>query len=73
MPKDVDVLLMECTYGDKAHCAPETAYTEFRDVVKRTIERGGKVIIPSFAVVRTQELVYCLNQMITAGDRKSVV
>jgi len=68
MPEDVDVLLMKCTYGDKAHRAPESAYIEFRDVVKRTIERGGKVIIPSFAVGRTQELVYCLNQMITAGE-----
>ncbi|MDO9545168.1 MAG: MBL fold metallo-hydrolase [Pelolinea sp.] len=68
MPKDVDVLMMECTYGDKAHRDPESAYIEFRDVVKRTIARGGKVVVPAFAVGRTQELVYALNRMITEGE-----
>jgi metallo-beta-lactamase family protein len=65
MPQDVDVLIMESTYGDKAHRDPESAYIEFRDVVRRTVKRGGKVVIPSFAVGRTQELVYALNRMIT--------
>jgi metallo-beta-lactamase family protein len=68
MPNDVDYLIMECTYGDKAHRDPDLAYIEFRDVVKRTIERGGKVIVPAFAVGRTQELVYDLNRMISAGE-----
>jgi metallo-beta-lactamase family protein len=68
MPQDVNVLIMECTYGDKSHREPEAAYIEFRDVVKRTIERGGKVIVPAFAVGRTQELVYDLNRMITEGE-----
>ena len=68
MPSDVDVLIMESTYGDKAHRDPESAYIEFRDVVKRTIGRGGKVVVPSFAVGRTQELVYSLNRMITEGE-----
>lgn len=60
---DVDVLLMESTYGDKPHRDPEEAYVEMRDVIRRTLERGGKVVIPSFAVGRTQELVYNLNRM----------
>lgn len=68
MPKDVDLLMMECTYGDKVHRDPETAYIEFRDVVKRTTARGGKVVVPAFAVGRTQELVYGLNRMITEGE-----
>jgi metallo-beta-lactamase family protein len=68
LPKDVDVLIMECTYGDKAHRDPETAYVEFRDVVKRTIARGGRVVVPAFAVGRTQELVYALNRMRSEGD-----
>jgi len=68
MPHDVNVLIMESTYGDKPHHPPEEAYIEFRDVVKRTIERGGKVIVPAFAVGRTQELVYCLNEMISDGE-----
>ena len=68
LPYDADYLLMECTYGDKPHRDPQQAFEELRDVVGRTIERGGKVIIPAFAVGRTQELVYCLHQMIDSGD-----
>ncbi len=67
-PHAADTLIMECTYGDKPHRDPEAAYLEFRDVVRRTLARGGKVIIPAFAVGRTQELVYNLNRMMTDGD-----
>ncbi len=68
LPEPVDYLLMECTYGDKRHHDPSEAFDEFRDVVRRTIKRGGKVIIPAFAVGRTQELVYNLNMMMHDGD-----
>jgi len=68
LPYDVDYLLMECTYGDKPHDDPQHAYDELRKVVRETVERGGKVIIPSFAVGRTQELVYSLHQMLVNGD-----
>lgn len=68
LPEAADYLLMESTYGDKPHRDPEVAFVEFRDVVSRTVQRGGKVIIPAFAVGRTQELVYFLNQMMQSGD-----
>lgn len=68
LPEDVDYLLMECTYGDKPHHDPSLAFAEFEEVVRRTIERGGKVIIPAFAVGRTQELVYHLNLMMFTND-----
>ncbi|PKO07322.1 MAG: MBL fold metallo-hydrolase [Chloroflexi bacterium HGW-Chloroflexi-3] len=68
MPLNVDYLIMECTYGDKNHRDPERAFLEFREVTIRTIARGGKIIIPAFAVGRTQELVYFLNQMLAAND-----
>jgi metallo-beta-lactamase family protein len=68
----VDYLMMECTYGDKPHEDFQVAYNELRDVIKRTVERGGKVIIPAFAVGRTQELVYFLNEMIAEGSIPSV-
>lgn len=68
LPDAADYLLMESTYGDKPHRDPEAAHSEFREVVDRTIRRGGKVIIPAFAVGRTQELVYGLNQMMSNGD-----
>ena len=68
LPYDVDYLLMECTYGDKPHDDPQLAFEELRRVVLETAGRGGKVIIPAFAVGRTQELVYCLHQMLDNGD-----
>lgn len=68
LPENADFLVMESTYGDKPHRDPELAFTEFREVVLRTCERGGKVIVPAFSVGRTQELVYFLNQMVSDGD-----
>lgn len=68
LPDHTDLLVMESTYGDKPHREPEAAYDELRQVVTRTIRRGGKIIVPAFAVGRTQELVYCLNRMITQGE-----
>jgi len=69
---DTGYLLMECTYGDKPHESIEEAYIEFRDVVLKTVSRNGKIIIPAFAVGRTQDMVYFLNRMITAGDISSL-
>ena len=68
LPSQVDTLIMECTYGDKSHRDPELAYEELREVVKRTVARGGKVIIPAFAVGRTQELVYDLHRMMDGRE-----
>lgn len=67
LPEHADYLLMECTYGDKPHPDLEIAMEEFAEVVQRTVERGGKVIIPAFAVGRTQEIVYALHIMMDAG------
>jgi metallo-beta-lactamase family protein len=68
LPSDADHLIMECTYGDKPHQDPDTAYEELCAAVTRTFHRGGKVIIPAFAVGRTQELVYDLHRMIDRGE-----
>ena len=68
LPEAADVLVMECTYGDRPQPSPQWAYQQLRDIVKVTVQRGGKVIIPAFAVGRTQELVYCLHQMMHSGE-----
>lgn len=68
LPDAADYMIMECTYGDKRHNDPATAFEEFRDIVIRTVQRGGKIIIPAFAVGRTQELVFHLNHLMTRGD-----
>lgn len=67
-PHEVDYLILESTYGDKDHDHPQNAYEALREVVSRTAERGGKVIIPAFAVGRTQALVYYLHQMISRHE-----
>lgn len=72
LPSGVDVLMMECTYGDTPHPSYQQAEEDLHRVVSRTVERGGKVIIPAFAVGRTQELVYGLNRMISEGRLPSV-
>jgi metallo-beta-lactamase family protein len=68
LPENPDYLIMECTYGDKPHQNPQLAYEELCQVVSKTVKRGGKVIIPSFAVGRTQELVYDLHRMMENGE-----
>lgn len=69
---DVDVLMMECTYGDRPHDDIIEAYQEFQQVVQRTIQRRGKVIIPAFSVGRTQTLVYILNELMSSGKLPKV-
>jgi metallo-beta-lactamase family protein len=66
--QDVDYLIMESTYGTKNHRPPEEAFAEFGALVKQTVARGGKIIIPSFAVGRAQELVYDLSKLIRAKE-----
>lgn len=69
---DVDVLMMECTYGDRPHDNIKEAFDEFEQVVGRTFKRGGKVIIPAFSVGRTQTLVYLLNELMSSGKLPKV-
>jgi len=53
--------VMECTYGTSRTATPQVQWTRLREVVNRTLKRGGKVIIPAFAVGRTQDLIYDLH------------
>ena len=64
----VDYLITESTYGDRLHPHIQAAEEDLLRVVKEAcVERGGKLIIPSFAIGRTQELVYSLNNFFNAG------
>jgi metallo-beta-lactamase family protein len=66
--EDVDFLQIESTYGDREHADAMNSREELRRLVSAAIERGGKVIIPAFAVGRTQQIVYVLNQLTEAGQ-----
>ena len=71
-PENVDYLIMESTYGDKIHRDPSLAYEEFYQVTMETIRKRGKVIVPAFAVGRTQEIVYGLNQFVSEGRMPAI-
>ncbi|MFO0837079.1 MAG: MBL fold metallo-hydrolase [Phycisphaerae bacterium] len=62
-----DVVLCESTYGGRVNEVAGDARVKFVRIVRDTVERGGKVIIPAFSVGRTQTLVYYLNQEFTSG------
>lgn len=61
--RDLDLLIMESTYGNRLHAVDDEVEEEVAKTVKSVVERGGKIIIPSFAVGRTQLLVYVLHKL----------
>lgn len=67
-PDVADIVIMESTYGNRLHESYGNAGKHLRDIVNATARRRGKVIIPAFAVGRTQELVFALNQLDDEGD-----
>jgi metallo-beta-lactamase family protein len=66
-PPPADTVVMETTYGDRLHKQLEPSIVELYDVVNATIERGGNVIIPTFALERAQELLYYLREGLESG------
>lgn len=67
MIEDADYLIMESTYGGRLHMRNDDKAELFLDIVYETLEKGGTVVIPSFAVGRTQEILYEINDV---KDRK---
>ena len=59
---DVDIMLMECTYGGRCHETEPRADEDFYQIIKDALARGGNVYIPAFAVERTQQLLYILHK-----------
>lgn len=65
--QDTDYFITESTYGNRLHDAVADMKTQLQQTIDRTIARGGKVIVPSFSVGRTQELVYFLHELFNEG------
>lgn len=61
--RDLDVLIMESTYGNRLHSPAEEVEEDFASTIMKVINEGGKVIIPAFAVGRTQTIVYLLHKL----------
>ncbi len=71
VPDGADYLLLESTYGDRLH--PQDDYrTRLASIVEATAGRGGTLVIPSFAVGRTQELLYVFRELIEQGMMHSI-
>lgn len=65
---EADVLILESTYGDREHPADQDTDHLLEDIIRDTVKQGGKVIVPAFAIGRTQELVYRLNNLVENRD-----
>jgi len=61
--ENVDTMISESTYGGRLHGDITDVGTRFKDIINKTYSRGGKIVIPSFSVGRTQEVVYTLNKL----------
>jgi metallo-beta-lactamase family protein len=61
-----DYLVMESTYGNREHVDTQDKLDQFERIIHETIDRGGNLIIPSFAVERSQELLYYLHELLDA-------
>jgi len=68
MPGEADAVIMESTYGDRDHESVDQARDYLAAVVRDTAARGGRILIPAFAVGRTQEIVYDLHVLYRSGS-----
>lgn len=62
-PESADYVVMESTYGDRSHDKPTDYAVSLAEVIQRTFDRGGNVVVPSFAVGRTQEMLYFIRHI----------
>jgi len=62
IPPDTDIVVMETTYGDRLHKQLEPSVEELYAAINKTVARGGNVLIPSFALERSQEILYYLRE-----------
>ena len=69
--KHADALFVESTYGDREHRPLAESIKEFKEAVVKTLDEGGNVVIPSFALERTQEILWLLRQMHEEGSLRN--
>ena len=72
VPKDIDYLIIESTYGARKHDSIKDAEKELASAINRTVKRGGKIIIPSFALERTQLIVFFISELIKRKKIKRI-
>jgi metallo-beta-lactamase family protein len=67
IPPAPDYIVLESTYGDRRHDAISDAMKKLAEIAKRTVKNKGRIIIPAFAIERTQELVYYFHLLVDEG------
>jgi metallo-beta-lactamase family protein len=71
-PTDADAVIMESTYGNRDHESVDGARAHLAEVIRTTAARGGRVLIPAFAVGRTQEMLYSIHSLFREGAIPSI-
>jgi len=71
-PTGADAVIVESTYGNRDHESVDGARARLAEVIRATAARGGRVLIPAFAVGRTQELIYSLHSLVKEGVIPSI-
>jgi len=71
-PESADALIMESTYGNRDHESVEGAKAQLAKVIRETAAQGGRVLIPAFALGRTQEMIYALHSLTQEGAIPSI-
>lgn len=66
--EEAEVMIIECTYGDKDHSPVADAYEIIKKIIKQAIEKKSRIIVPAFALGRTQELIYILHKLYKDGE-----
>lgn len=67
VPDDADTVIMESTYGNRTHASVDDARNRLATIISETAARGGRVMVPAFAVGRTQEILYDLHSLARDG------
>ncbi len=68
--KSADLVFMESTYGDRDHKPVKETLAEFRAIIDETVERKSRILVPAFAVGRTQQIMYHLDELFCSGKVK---
>ncbi|MFZ5943517.1 MAG: MBL fold metallo-hydrolase RNA specificity domain-containing protein [Bacillota bacterium] len=66
--EQADFLIMESTYGNRFHLETEDKLVQLARIIKKTMKKGGNLVIPAFAIERTQDLIYDLRKLIQDGE-----
>ncbi len=68
--RQADLVFLESTYGDREHKSPKETLAEFRSIIGRGVEEGARMLVPAFAVGRTQQILFHLEELFCAGTVK---